>query len=220
MIVGCPFPCKSRFCPSCGKVRVDEWTNAIARDLLEVPHLHLTLTIDDALRPFFHAERVLLNDLLQVAPQAVQAVLTDLYPGVRVGMIYVTHTFGRDLGFKPHVHLVMTKGGLKDDAWLEIAEVPGGRLAAKWRYLLCQRLRQRRPNNTDLQRDIAQTYIDHHGFQVYTESFYPKGIAQPQLHGYYAPMLYPLAGFVVSVLDNKCWSIDIQWYRRVMWLSS
>jgi hypothetical protein len=25
---------------------------------------------------------------------------------VRVGMIYVTHSFGRDLGFKPHVHLV------------------------------------------------------------------------------------------------------------------
>ena len=71
-----------------------------------MPHLHLTLTIDDALRPFFHAERALLTDLLQVAAQAVTAVLTDLSPSVRVGMIYVTHTFGRDLGFKPHVHLV------------------------------------------------------------------------------------------------------------------
>ncbi len=32
-------------------------------------------------------------------------MLTALYPGVRVGMIYTPHTFGRDLGFKPHVHL-------------------------------------------------------------------------------------------------------------------
>lgn len=71
-----------------------------------MPHLHLTLTLDDAWRPFFHAERALLNDLLQVAAQAVKEVLTDLYPAVRVGMIYVTHSFGRDLGFKPHVHLV------------------------------------------------------------------------------------------------------------------
>jgi len=171
-----PFSCKTRFCPSCGKVRVDEWVNAITADLLEVPHLHLTLTIDDALRPFFHAERALLNDLLQVAPQAVKEVLTDLYPGVRVGMIYVTHTFGRDLGFKPHVHLVMPKGGLKDNAWLDIDDVPGGRLAAKWRYLLCQRLRKRRPHDAALERVIAQTYVDHHGFQVYTESFYPKGL--------------------------------------------
>jgi len=42
------------------------------------------------------------------------------YPGVRIGMIYTVHTGGRDLGFKPHVHLVMTKGGLKDGEWVEI----------------------------------------------------------------------------------------------------
>ncbi len=75
---------------------------------VEVSHLHLTLTIDDGLCPFFHAERALLNHSRSVkeAAQAVKAVLTDLYPGVWVGMIYVTHTFGRDLGFKPQVHHV------------------------------------------------------------------------------------------------------------------
>ena len=39
-------------------------------DLLEVPHLHLTLTIDNDLWPFFHAERALFNDLLKVAAHA------------------------------------------------------------------------------------------------------------------------------------------------------
>jgi hypothetical protein len=115
----------------CGKVRVDEWTNAIARDLLEVPHLHLTLTIDDALRPFFYADRALLNDLLQVAAQAVQEVLAERYPGVRPGLIYTPHTYGRGLGYKPHVHLVMTKGGLQGEVWVDIDQVPGGPLAAK-----------------------------------------------------------------------------------------
>ena len=38
-----PFSCKTRFCPSCGKVRTDEWVNRIAQELLDVPHLHLTL---------------------------------------------------------------------------------------------------------------------------------------------------------------------------------
>ena len=45
-------------------------------------------------------------------------------------MIYTPHTFGRDLGFKPHGPLVMTKGSLKDAAWVEIAEVSGGRMEA------------------------------------------------------------------------------------------
>jgi hypothetical protein len=72
----------------------------------------------------------------------------------------------------------VTKGGLKDDAWVEIAEVPGGRLAAKWRYRLCQRLRERRPHDAALQRVIAQTYVDHQGFQVHTDTLrvYPKGL--------------------------------------------
>jgi hypothetical protein len=85
---------------------VDNWVNDIAKYILDVPHLHITLTIDDLLRPFFYADRSLLNLLLQVAAQAVREVLEDLYPGVRIGMVYTVHTFGRDLGFKPHVHLV------------------------------------------------------------------------------------------------------------------
>ena len=44
-----PFSCKTRFCPSCGKVKVDNWVADIARDLYDVPHLHVTLTIDNLL---------------------------------------------------------------------------------------------------------------------------------------------------------------------------
>jgi len=45
-------PCKTRFCPSCGKVKVDNWVNDITKDMLEVPHLHITLTTDDSFRSF------------------------------------------------------------------------------------------------------------------------------------------------------------------------
>ena len=49
--------------------------------------------------------------------------MEELYPGVCVGMIYTLHPGGRDVGFKPHVHLVMTKGGLKDGEWVETLSV-------------------------------------------------------------------------------------------------
>jgi hypothetical protein len=106
-----PFSCKTRFCASCDKVRVDRWDSAIAQDLLDVPHLHLTLTIDDVLRPFFYDQHSLLKVLLAAAAQAVREVLGDLYPDVRIGLIEVVPIFGRALGFKPHVRLVLTKGG-------------------------------------------------------------------------------------------------------------
>jgi len=78
----------------------------VARDLLEVSHLHIALTTDDLLRPFFHADRSLLKVLLKTALQAIRELLDELYPGVRVGLVYTVHTAGRDLGFKPHIHLV------------------------------------------------------------------------------------------------------------------
>ena len=62
-----PFSCKTRFCPSCGKVRVDNWVNDIVRDLLEVPHLHITLTTDDLLWPCFLDDRSRLKILLHTA---------------------------------------------------------------------------------------------------------------------------------------------------------
>ena len=66
--------------------------------------------------------------------------------------------------FKPHIHLVMTKGGLDEAGnWVAIDTIPGGRLAAIWRYLLCKRLRQRYPLDRQLQRVINDLYRKRRG---------------------------------------------------------
>jgi hypothetical protein len=207
-----PFSCKTRFCPSCGKVHVDNWVNAVTKDILDVPHLHITMTTDDSLRPFFRRERRLLKELLRVAAQAVQEVIEELYPGIRIGIVYTVHTFGRDLGFKPHVHLVITKGGIIDGKWVEIKSVPGDRLSAKWRYLLCKRLMEMRPADTVLKNVIAKTYKDHHGFMVHTESFYPKGIDAARYIGRYLGHP-PLATSHLTGYDGKTVTF---WYKDTL----
>ena len=205
-----PFSCKTRFCPSCGKVKVDNWVNDITKNILEVPHLHITLTTDDSFRPFFRRESRLLNELLRVGAQAVQEVISDLYSGMRIGLVYTVHTAGRDLVYKPHVHLVITKGGLIDGKWVEIESVPGARLSAKWRYLLCKRLRELRPSDTVLQQVIAKTYHDQHGFMVHTESFYPKGIEAARYIGRYLGHP-PLATSHLTDYDGKTVTF---WYKN------
>jgi hypothetical protein len=79
--------------------------------MLEAPHLHITLITDDSFRLFFRRDSRLLKELLRVGAQAVQEVLSDLYPGMQIGLFFTVHTFGRDLGYKPHIHLVITKCG-------------------------------------------------------------------------------------------------------------
>ena len=212
-----PFSCKTRFCPSCGKVRVDNWANNIASDLLDVPHVHITLTTDDLLRPFFHADRSLLKVLLGTAAQAVQEWVAAEYPGVRLGLVYTVHTSGRDLGFKPHVHLVMPTGGLKDGQWVEIELPHPARLSAKWRYLLCKHLQQARPHDRKLRWAVAQGYRDHGGYQVHTESFYPKGLDAAKYIGRYLGHP-PLATSHIIGYDGQMatyWYIDTDTRQRV-----
>jgi len=52
--------------------------------MLEVPHLYITLTTDDSFRPFFCRDSRLLKELLRLGAQAVQEVLSDLYPGMQM----------------------------------------------------------------------------------------------------------------------------------------
>ena len=120
-----------------------------------------------------------------MAAQAVRELAEELYPGVRFGMMYTIHTGGSDLGFKPHVHLVMTKGVPKDGEWVVIDKLLGGRLAAKWRYPLCKHLRQARPFDQKLRKAIDQGYHDHRGYQVKTDTFYPKGLDAAKYIGRY-----------------------------------
>jgi hypothetical protein len=60
-----------------------------------------------------------------------------------------------------------------------------GRLAAIWRYILCQQLRQAYPHDRQLQRIINDLYQKWKGLQVYMDSFYPKGVAAAAYIGRY-----------------------------------
>ena len=65
---------------TCGKVHTDKWVNRMAPELLDVPHLHLTLTIAKEMRCFFERGRSLLQVLLTVAVAAVYSLLTAPWP--------------------------------------------------------------------------------------------------------------------------------------------
>jgi hypothetical protein len=94
-----PFSCKTRFCPSCGKGRTDTWVGKMCQEILDVPHLHITLTISKELRLFFDRDRRLLKVLLSAAPAALRYVIATLFGQLQVGFVYTCHTFGRDLVF-------------------------------------------------------------------------------------------------------------------------
>lgn len=107
------FTCKSRFCTSCGKVYVDNWVNGMLGKLINVKHRHMVFTIPEELRNYFGRDRDRLKLLPQCAAKAVTSWMhkQNKREEYTPGIISVIHTFGRDLKWNPHVHMMVTEGG-------------------------------------------------------------------------------------------------------------
>ena len=109
-----PFTCKSRFCPSCGVNSCINRSEIMPSRCLDVPHRHITFTISNFLWPFFLIDRSLLNELFDAASYTLlswfkqQSKLEHFTPGI----IATLHTFGRDLKWNPHIHILVTEGAM------------------------------------------------------------------------------------------------------------
>ena len=114
------FTCKSRFCTYCGKIYVDNWIENMLGKLINVRHRYIVFTIPEELREIFQRERNLLKLLPQCAAKTVLTCFKDQNKkeSYTPGIVTVIHTFGRDLKWNPHVHMMVTEGGAdKENPW-------------------------------------------------------------------------------------------------------
>jgi hypothetical protein len=81
-----------------------------------------------------------LDVLFYAAKQTLLEVWTKDRKGVP-GIIAVMHTFGKDLKWNPHVHCIVTSGGLEGQEWKWMTFVSYKRLSAVWRYHVVDGLR-------------------------------------------------------------------------------
>jgi putative transposase/transposase-like zinc-binding protein len=173
------FSCKSRCCPTCGKVRAAQAaTNAQGR-LLNVRHRHLTFAVPAELRPLLFHDRSLLHVVAHAAAQAtLKAVGTRCrcHPPLP-GVMATVHTFGRDLTFHVHVHVLCTEGGRRaDNVWQPVKLFPVAQYRKLWQYYLLTGLRRKRKGNRGAQRLIGRLFRQYpRGFMVNVASRYANG---------------------------------------------
>ena len=142
-----PHSCKSRFCPTCGKQATDQWADHVLNNLLDVHYHHLVFSVPWELRPIILLNRkVTLNLLAQAAVKSIQDWAKSQC-GMCMGIILVLHTFGSDLKFHPHLHVIVTGGGLSLDGtrWIALNPkflMPHSGLKKRWRYNVVTLLRE------------------------------------------------------------------------------
>jgi len=132
------FTCKSRLCLRCFKVTVDNWLKT-ARDVLfeGVVHRQVVLTVPTVIRPLILAESVFLKVFVDAGAAAVKELVEEWRPKkrIKVGMMAVLQVCGRAGNPNPHVHLVVSEGGIdKDGQWRGVGYFDTKKLRRKWQY--------------------------------------------------------------------------------------
>ena len=109
--------CRNRHCPKCEALREARWIEARMARLVPSHYFHVVFTLPATLRPLvLRNRRRLFTLLFRAATQTLLTVGRDpARLGARLGVTAVLHTWTRDLQFHPHLHCIVTGGGLALD---------------------------------------------------------------------------------------------------------
>lgn len=123
--------CRDRHCPNCGAIKKQEWIEARSRELLPVKYYHVVFTLPHELNSLVLGHRKLSFKLLFDA--SAQTLLTfakdPQYLGALPGIISVLHSWGQQLSFHPHIHCIISGGGITaGNSWK-------GATKNDWRFL-------------------------------------------------------------------------------------
>jgi hypothetical protein len=89
-------------------------------ELLPVPYFHVVFTLPEELNQLvIHNRKLLYNQLYKASADTLRLLAKDKkYLGAETGFTSILHTWGQNLMFHPHVHIIIPGGGLtKDNQW-------------------------------------------------------------------------------------------------------
>jgi hypothetical protein len=109
--------CRNRHCPKCQSLRQAKWVVERMQRVLPVPYFHVVFTVPHELQHLARLNRARFYTLLFAA---ASRTLLDLAAdpqrlGAIPGVTAVLHTWTRELRYHPHVHCIVTGGGLAPD---------------------------------------------------------------------------------------------------------
>jgi hypothetical protein len=109
--------CRNRHCPKCQSLPAEKWILERSDEILPIGHFHVVFTIPRALNTLIinnpDHQQVVYNILFKAASQTLLLLSRDKkFLGAKIGIIGILHTWGQNLMFHPHIHFLVTGGGL------------------------------------------------------------------------------------------------------------
>jgi hypothetical protein len=143
--------CRNRACPKCHGTQTRQWLEARQAEVLPCDYFHAVATVPSELHALFRGDQKSMYGLLmQVAAEALKELCAKKrHLGALPGILAVLHTWNGQLGYHPHVHLLVTGGGITPDGqhwepargeFLVPVSVLSRKIAAKFRDALKAKL--------------------------------------------------------------------------------
>jgi hypothetical protein len=113
--------CRHRACPQCNGLARERWLAKMRSRLISCAHHHVIFTIPHELNVLWMLNTAV---MMQALFAAVRSTLTQLladprYLGAQAGAVLALHTWSRALALHPHIHALVTDGGLSSAGlWL------------------------------------------------------------------------------------------------------
>ena len=126
--------CGNRHCPNCGGLKREQWLQDRMSELLPTTYYHLVFTLPQELRSLVMGNRtVLFNLLFDAAHHTINKLSADKkWLGAKPGIVSILHTNGQDLNFHPHVHCIVSGGGINaTGTWVKEKRANGNYLYPK-----------------------------------------------------------------------------------------
>lgn len=136
--------CRNRACPKCHGKQTRQWLQQREAELLPCDYFHAVATVPSELRDAFRRDQKFMYGLLmRISADVLKELCAKKrHLGGLPGILSVLHTCNGRLGYHPHVHMLITGGGISSDGehWQPVRGeflVPVGvlsrKLAAKFR---------------------------------------------------------------------------------------
>ena len=112
--------CRNRHCPMCQNYAREKWIQKESSYLLDTKYFHIITTVPYELnRIFLFNQKICYNILFKATSETILELSEDpKWLGAKVGITSILHTWGQTMEFHPHIHSIVTGGGLKNNHWV------------------------------------------------------------------------------------------------------
>lgn len=112
--------CRNRHCPMCQNYAREKWIQKESSYLLDSKYFHVITTVPYELNEIFlYNPKICYNILFKATSETILELAEDSkWLGAKVGITSILHTWGQTMEFHPHIHSIVTGGGLKNNHWV------------------------------------------------------------------------------------------------------